>query len=255
MRSYPIFAVIAVILALFVVSGVSAEEKQFVLRSFLLDQTDHFSVHRAIPNKEHSFDIESIPVRQVLFFNQNATSTLKSTTFLNDTDAKPAAVTDILNFFTTFDDAKDNTGAVKSVDDKVIFEFAFTSVHNIAIASGVIVATGEAYTWTVPTPNSFIFTIFNKDSSVKEVYVARKVFIDSSTFWSKYGTYLLMGVLMIFNFVIQSKTRNMQPSNPDFDPSIEAQPAATVAQGVKPAGPAQPKAAAAAAGAKSKKTD
>jgi hypothetical protein len=220
-----IIALIATICFATIFVAAEEDEKQFNVRSLLHEQTKYYTISAAKLQADNTIVVEPQPIRTLFFAPQNTTTTLKASTYTNNTETGEVGKT--VDFVVNFDAVKNNTGSVV-FGEEVYCDFSFIMVNHVAISTGVIKSTGEQYQWTIPAHDRWSFTIFDKSGKVKAVYVAKKFFLEEpKTFMQSYGTYIMMFGLMALNMWIQTKTKNMQQNQAERDgTAVNATPAA-----------------------------
>lgn len=223
-----LFALMACFIAMTHASGGGARTEQpFSFKTLLIDTTDHFSIQQVQPftanNKEEIFTDYVI---QAYFAVQNETTSLLGHSYKNTTSGDNE-ITDYKYFQVHFDEQYNGTvGSITIRNDAEAYvellAFNFSMVNGVALSTGPAkLPSGEQaiYQLAAPAPDRFTLT-FILANGTQKLYVAKKIpLVVEQTFFQKYGSFIMMGGLMIFQLYVQSKTKDAQQQDPNNAPN------------------------------------
>jgi len=144
--------------------------------------------------------------------SDNVTMNLFGTSFDNNTAT--AEVTNVQSLAIDFADESGNKGFF-SADGKKLFEFDFVKLPNgIAVSQGKwLAAENSLYVFTVFPQDKFSLAVLPLDAKAgAESHTfsgSRRIPNIPKTFFQSYGTFIMIGVMMIVNMYVQSKSKNL----------------------------------------------
>jgi len=169
-----------------------------------------------LETKEQVFDDNII---RYSLAHENGTSNLIGRSFVNDTNGEISQSQALL-----IETEGTTTGAFKTGDDPeemvTLFNFNFVLQYNGQYISHGTYKEDGIYQFVVSSWDKFILTVLPKElksNSELVIFTARKMpDAKETSFFQKYGTYLMLGAFFIFNIFIQNKTRQgiQQPAAP-----------------------------------------
>lgn len=178
--------------------------------------------------------------------SDNVTLNLFGTSFDNNTAT--AEVTNVQALAVDFTDAAGNVGAL-SADGKKLFDFNFVVHPNgVAISQGPWLAAKDAkdakgtaiYTFTALPNDKFVLVVIpaGGEGSAHTFSGSRRVPKADKTFFQQYGTFVMIGVMMVVNMFVQNKTKQMGMQTPPAAgaaPAVAGAPAAPAVAAPAPA--------------------